>query len=453
MVSRSCGGTSGTDQPVATVAHTSVDGARVKIWILVVLGLATGLVIAELPAAFRTVGAALHAGLATAALAAATAASGKSLLRRLAVLFLAIATAIGGGLLVDPTLIWAVVSATGIGADVVMQAASWHPFTGTVLVVLVIDYRIPQLRAVFVSGAVAGIIVMILVPNGRSGLPPDGVLPRLSDTAERTVVAPGTDDAPDSVIHQTHIDAVACSYCHRQYAGEQPLSAPFIQATCAGCHTTVGPPSGAGLLEHGARIWDQGGCGGCHYNGSRLGPDLELVANWWALQPLSNEGMDLVKLGWPPVAAFMAEAIRNPRSHLPDNLSDLAQPAHMPEYDYAADDMEALVTWILAQRNWQYPANLSGPVRQLSAISPGQKLYNDPSLGCALCHQLRGTGGAIGPALDRWVGADPGKLAATLLDPDRIRVPGYPPLMAADLVADLTADEVRELVEFITGQP
>lgn len=270
-------------------------------------------------------------------------------------------------------------------------------------------------------------------------------------------------------VHDAHGPQVACSACHRGEPrstnaavahGQHPrvrrpplLTGVFAQATCIGCHMPYGAPSGDDAWRRGRDLWGEGGCAGCHEAAEgRLGPNLKLLAWAWAQSPLSVTGAVWVAAGWPAHAAFLGEAIREPLSHVPRGLPAEAQPAHMPAYGYDDAQIRDLVVYLIAQADWGYPVALSGPSPRPVELAPtGAALYADPEIGCALCHRLRGSGGELGPPLDAWQGRDPAELAALIADPNRARVPGYPPLMPLDYGTRLSAEQLALLAAYITG--
>jgi hypothetical protein len=167
------------------------------------------------------------------------------------------------------------------------------------------------------------------------------------------------------------------------------------------------------------------------------------------MDPLSPLGRELVALrGYPPYAAFFAEAIVDPKTHLSTSLSPGAMPVSMPVYSYFPRELTAITLKVLSLREWGYPPNLTVSVLPRSSMT-GRELFLDPEKGCVACHRLLGEGGDLGPPLDPWVGRDPEVLSRILLDPHRAPLPGYPAVMPRDYDKRLTREELKLLVEYI----
>lgn len=274
--------------------------------------------------------------------------------------------------------------------------------------------------------------------------------------------ANSTDPAHD--LHRGHVSVASCQDCHRGSSpaasaalahGAHPwirtepvLAGPFAEATCSGCHGPTGPPAGAEVFERGRRLWTAGGCAGCHESGDRLGPELARMAGWWGLAPVSVTGVALAARAWPAPAPFLAEAIRVPETHLPPNLPAADRPAIMPAFTGSDDDLQALTIYVLSLRDWRHDPGQQGPPRPDSGAA-GAALFADPERGCAACHAFANDGGALGPALDHWVGREPGELRDLLLDSERQPLPGYPPVHPRDLGARLSDEELDRLVRYL----
>jgi mono/diheme cytochrome c family protein len=266
-------------------------------------------------------------------------------------------------------------------------------------------------------------------------------------------------------LHKIH-RSFSCITCHRGSGGtlfpdvahgrarwsvrEPLLTGVWIQSSCNSCHP-LPPSKGADLIKEGERLWKEGGCSGCHGDPEeRLGPELRRMAGAVGMEPLSSVGWDLVhSRGYPPHAAFFAEAIVDPKSHLPFPLSPSAMPNSMPVFSYSPRELSAITLKVLSLRDWGYPPSLTVSSRPPLSVN-GAELFRDPEKGCIACHRFLGEGGDLAPPLDPWIGREADKLTRILLDPDRPPVPGYPPqVMPRDYGKRLTKEELALLVEYI----
>lgn len=293
----------------------------------------------------------------------------------------------------------------------------------------------------------------------------NGVLPpALRDWGCRTCHRFFYEKDREPPLHSLHAN-ISCVACHRGSGGtlfpsvahgdshwairEPLLKGAWIQSTCSACHASF--PKGAKLLEQGERLWEEGGCAACHLDPEeRLGPFLRRVVRAVKMSPLSKEGEKLIiERGYPELAAFLAEAIVDPSSHLPHSLTPLAMPASMPVFAYSPQELTAITIKVLSLREWGYPVHLrASDLRK--TFSGGAAVFRDYEKGCIACHRFQGEGGDLGPPLDPWIGRDPAELARILTDPNRPPLPGYPPVMPRDYKIRLSSEELHNLVQYLT---
>ncbi len=117
----------------------------------------------------------------------------------------------------------------------------------------------------------------------------------------------------------------------------------------------------------------------------------------------------------------------------------------------------ALVTLGFVLPQYEIPKG-GEKVEAASAQERGKALFQDPSVGCYLCHALGGPGATRGPDLSK-IGktgatSKPGMsleeyLRESLIDPTAYIVPDYPPIMPANLGDRLTEEQIEDLIAFL----
>jgi type 1 glutamine amidotransferase/cytochrome c553 len=86
----------------------------------------------------------------------------------------------------------------------------------------------------------------------------------------------------------------------------------------------------------------------------------------------------------------------------------------------------------------------------------GRSLFFGERLKCAACHRIRGDGATIGPDLSKLAHRDASSVLRELKEPSLTKSPGYAAyhsLKPEKLLEGLKADQIRDLLTFLTTEP
>lgn len=195
-----------------------------------------------------------------------------------------------------------------------------------------------------------------------------------------------------------------------------------------------------GSVPRGRRIVIERGCGSCHaINGIRppenFAPGLADVGSRPLTKILFVPGVNR------DLSSYLTAKIGNPRL--------FGAQMKMPRYSFSRDDLDAIVTALLAQtaRTAVLPAAVRIPGRTQSDYRPAGyagSLMNE--LHCLECHSVNGRGGDLAPDLT-WEGSAVQRqwLVSFLKDPATIR----PSLTSRMPHFNLTGAEAADLADFI----
>jgi mono/diheme cytochrome c family protein len=199
-------------------------------------------------------------------------------------------------------------------------------------------------------------------------------------------------------------------------------------------------PATAEQIDHGKRLVNERGCASCHeINGvarpDNFAPELTLVGS----RPLAKI---LFAPGMPhTLPDYIAAKIRQPRS--------FGDALKMPQYTLAPQQVDALVTALLAQteRAQGMPAALRVASRRTSnyrAAGKAGQLIED--LRCFSCHTINGRGGDMAPELT-WEGTAVTRpwLVSFLKNPNTLR----PALIRRMPRFNMTEAEANTLADYI----
>lgn len=211
--------------------------------------------------------------------------------------------------------------------------------------------------------------------------------PRMAD-------APQPFTAHPAWVLETHdVDRFGCTVCHggqgrattkrEAHADEggvfweRPLlPSPFLQSSCGLCHDPAHIDGrGAPALARGFALFREYGCAACHRVGERGGP----------------LGPDLAQVGDKTAHAFPFAHVRGPRTVWNWHREHLRDPqrvvpdSKMPKPGLAADEVDALVTYLLSLRS----INLRERVTPRDKYEERYRaLHPDPSSGAELYWQF-----------------------------------------------------------------
>ena len=204
------------------------------------------------------------------------------------------------------------------------------------------------------------------------------------------------------------------------------------------------PPTSV-QIDHGRALVNERGCAACHeINGVKkadnFAPELTLVGS----RPLA-------KILFAPGVAhtlpdYIAAKIRQPRS--------FSTSLKMPQYTLAPEQVEALVTALLAQteRAQKMPTALRVPPRRASDYhAAGQAGRLMEELRCFSCHTINGRGGDMAPDLT-WEGTAVTRpwLVNFLKNPNTLRpalIRRMPKFNLTDAEADTLADYIMTVYQ------
>jgi mono/diheme cytochrome c family protein len=117
----------------------------------------------------------------------------------------------------------------------------------------------------------------------------------------------------------------------------------------------------------------------------------------------------------------------------------------------------ALVTLGFVLPQYEIPKGIEEVV-VVSAQERGRELFQDPAVGCYLCHSIGGVGATRGPELSRIgeIGAArrPGLsleeyLRESIIDPTAYIAADYPPIMPTNFGDRLTEEQIEDLIAFL----
>lgn len=182
-------------------------------------------------------------------------------------------------------------------------------------------------------------------------------------------------------------------------------------------------------VVHGKDLWDHNNCMGCHTlfgEGAYYAPELTKV--------YERRG-----------ETFIRSMLKDPASMYPGQRQ-------MQKYDFAPDEIDALVSFF----KWTASVDLNGfpakPVLTLPTTPPGAEpsgavAGNRPvsfNQVCVACHSLDGRGGNVGPVLDHVASRlDADYMRRWLKNPSSIKPGSKMPALG------LTDAQVDELVSFL----
>jgi mono/diheme cytochrome c family protein len=199
-------------------------------------------------------------------------------------------------------------------------------------------------------------------------------------------------------------------------------------------------PATPAQIEHGKRLVNERGCASCHeINGvprpDNFAPELTLVGSRPLAKILFAPGMPRT------LPDYIAAKIRQPRS--------FGDALKMPQYSLAPQQVDALVTALLAQteRAQTMPASLRVASRRPShyrAAGKAGQLIED--MRCFSCHTINGRGGDMAPELT-WEGTAVTRswLVSFLKNPNTLR----PALIRRMPRFNVTGAEANTLADYI----
>lgn len=154
-----------------------------------------------------------------------------------------------------------------------------------------------------------------------------------------------------------HVDKVHATHHH----GVEPLlRGDQMESNCLSCHNGQIQFKSAPHLTHGAEVFVEMGCQGCHaakgYDGlHKVGPEIAKVGN-------------KVKKEW------LVDWLKNPHNYMPN--------ARMPNFGLSDDDVVAVSSFLISQsekHEIKQQTNISA-----GSVENGKKLFS--SVGCQGCH-------------------------------------------------------------------
>jgi cytochrome c2 len=198
----------------------------------------------------------------------------------------------------------------------------------------------------------------------------------------------------------------------------------------AGCGT------GSADIERGRVLFIQQ-CGSCHTMAEagtnvQVGPDLDA-----AFALARADGMDS-----DTIEGIVAAQIEYPRPST-DNPA-VSMPAGLVE----GKDLEDVAAYVARY------AGVPGAAPPPVPGGPGAQVFADA--GCGGCHTLAAaeSGGVTGPNLDEVLGGQtPAMVEQSIVDPNAQLTQGFPPnVMPTTYEADIPADDLAQLVQFLTEE-
>lgn len=209
---------------------------------------------------------------------------------------------------------------------------------------------------------------------------------------------------------------------------ERPmLPLDYVEASCNKCHNVMEAPiPGAERLNAGWRLVQEKGCRSCHVigdSGAKLAPELNDVGTKFYNESGHSEAFHNVRFG------YLKESLRCPQANLSHEAAEKCKATYEP------------------------PAAAGGPA-QLAGADLVQKYQ------CVNCHSFDSPARLVGPSLyDIGKRRDAAYIRESILEPDKVVVPGYPPQVMRTTLAGLGFyDDVRKepaivdaLVQYLVG--
>ncbi|MDP6490608.1 MAG: c-type cytochrome [Kiritimatiellia bacterium] len=220
---------------------------------------------------------------------------------------------------------------------------------------------------------------------------------------------------PGDILAKHDIRKMGCTICHdgqgrattveEAHANtikfwERPrLDGDTLQANCLRCHHVESLPRAA-TLQHGRKLFAEGGCLGCHKRngiGGFVGPDLSSIgdASFHVKVPVEEHHEELIKrFGGNVNLAYLYEAVRYPRAQ-PHDSSMLIR-------DLSDEDAYALAIYLKSFQRREIPDHIQHFEKHLPQVT-GAMLYAEM---CSACHGKNGEGAMLpnqnklGPSLN-----------------------------------------------------